>query len=99
MNETDALILLSLIFGCICLVWRGKRQFKRLNKLSIEQFSSYGHKIGATIFETILLGSGYGLLGVGGLISLLEYAQPFMSVMFLLAIVWIFQETFRKSRK
>lgn len=75
MSEPDTLILLTLIFGCICLVWRGKRQFKRLNKLGIEQFSSYGHKLGATIFETILLGGGYGLLATGGLISLLEYTE------------------------
>lgn len=99
MSETDVIILASAIAGCTCLIWRGKRQFNRLNKMGIEQFSSYGHKIGATTFETLLLGGGYGLLGAAGLISLLEYAQPFMAVLFLLAFIWLIQATFRKSGK
>jgi hypothetical protein len=93
------LILTSTIVGSICLFWQGKRKFKRLNQLGIEQFSSFSHKLRATIFDTLLLGCGGGLLGGAFLLFLFEYEKPFVTVLFGLAIVWVIQAFLRKPQR
>jgi hypothetical protein len=94
MSDTDSLILGSLIIGSICLFWQGKRKFNRLNQLGIEQHSSFSHKIRATIFDTLLLGCGGGLLGGAFLLFLLEYERPFVTV-----LVWAIQALLRKPQR
>lgn len=98
MSESALLILASLIGGSACLVWRGKRRFKRLNPLGIEQYSSYSNKLWATSLETLLLGGGYGLIGGAGIIFAIEYAQPLLSILCVLSVIWIIQMVHQKSK-
>lgn len=99
MSETDVLITVSAIFGCACLFWRGKRRFSRLNQLGVEQFSSYTNKILATSLEILLLGFGYGLLGAAALVFAVTYAQPFLSLLCLLGVIWMIEASQPKSRR
>lgn len=99
MNKSDLLILLSVAVGGFLLIWNNKRRFNRLNQFGIEQFANYQQKVGARFLDVLMLGGGYGLLGAATFISLLEYAQPFFSLMLLLAFIWVIQETSRKSKK
>lgn len=99
MSETDVLIAGSAIVGLMLIVWRNKRQFSRLNQFGIEQFASYAHKVRATALEVCLLGTGIGLLGTAAIVSLIEYASPFLSVVLLLFVIWVIQESWRKSKK
>jgi len=99
MNDSGLLIVLSVTVGGILLIWNGNRRFKRLNQTGAEQFASYQQKIGARFLDVLMLGGGYGLLGAAALISLVEYAQPFLSLMLLLAFIWVIQKTCSKSKK
>lgn len=99
MGESALLILASLICGSACLIWRGKRRFRRLNQLGIEQFPSYSNKLWATALETLLLGGGYGLLGAAGIIFAVEYAQPLLSILCVLSVIWAIQAIHQKSKR
>lgn len=99
MTETTLLIIVMLVGGCVCLLWRGKRRFKRLNQFGVEQFSSYGHKIRAMVLDVLLLGAGIGLLGGAVVGYIAEYAQPLVAGTFLLLIIWLFEGERKPTRK
>ena len=99
MSENDVLILASAIAGSILLLWNNKRKFSRLNRMGVERFKNFRQKIGATLLDTVLLGCGLGFLGAAGIGVLVEYAQPFLSVLVFLGFIWVVQEVFSKSKK
>ncbi len=99
MSETDLLIAVCVTSGIMLILWRSKRQFGRLNQLGIEQFTSYRQKVAATALDVLLFSAGIGLLGAAGIVFLMEYARPFLSVLFLLFIVWVIQASLNKSKK
>lgn len=99
MDEPTVVISLSAIVGSICLIWRSKRRFSRLNQFGIEQFPSYTTKIFAISLETLLLGFGYGLLGAAALVFAVTYAQPFLSLLCLLGVIWMIEASQPKSRR
>lgn len=98
MSETDLLIAVCVTSGIMLILWRNKRQFGRLNQTGIEQFTSYRQKNTATALDVLLFSTGIGLLGAAGIVFLLEYARPFLSVLFLLFIVWVIQASLNKSK-
>ena len=97
MTEMDVLIGTSAVVGLLLIYWGKKRKFSRLNQLGIEQFSSYGQKIGAMTLDALLLGGGFGLLGIAGIVCLFEYAKPLFSLLVLLPIGWAIDDVYRKS--
>lgn len=98
MSEADVLIASCVAIGAMLILWKNKRQFGRLNQLGIEQFTSYRHKVAATALDVVLFSAGIGLLGAAGIVFLFEYANPFLSVLFLLFIVWVIQASLNKSK-
>ena len=99
MSETEILIAGSAIVGLMLIVWRNKRQFTRLNQFGIEQFASYGHKVRAIALDVLPLGGGYGLLGAAGIIFAVEYAQPLLSILCVLSVIWVIQAVDQKSKR
>lgn len=98
MSETDLLIAVCVTSGIMLILWKNKRQFGRLNQLGIEQFTSYRQKVAATALDVLLFSAGIGLLGAAGIVFLMEYARPYLSVLFLLFIVWVIQASLNKSK-
>lgn len=99
MSENDVLIVASAITGSGLLLWNNKRKFSRLNRIGVEQFKNFRQKIGATLLDTVLLGCGLGFLGAAGIGVLVEYAQPFLSILVFLGFIWVIQEVLSKSKR
>ncbi len=57
------------ILGVILFFWRSKRKFDRTNAAGIEQFSSYGGKVAARLWDWVLWTSAFMCL-TGGVLYL-----------------------------
>lgn len=99
MNKSDLLILLSVAIGGLLLIWNNKRHFNRLNQFGVEQFTNYRQKVGARLLDALMLGGGYGLLVAAGVIFAIEYAQPFLSLLCLLSVIWMIHTIHMTSKK
>lgn len=74
MTDIDLQILGFLVVGVPFLLWFSKRRFDRTDSSGTEHFSSYGHRIRARLFDSVLLGVGGGFLSLSGLWFIIEYA-------------------------
>ncbi len=56
------------ILGPALFLWREKRKYGRTNSAGVEEFRSFGAKMGATAFDGLLSWLSMAFLGIGLLI-------------------------------
>jgi len=98
LENNDIVIFTALTIGTILIIWHKKRKFDRVRLFGTNEFITFIQKIRGRLFDVLIQGIGYGCLLGGSIILVMEYAAGWMSVVLILALAFMIENDFYRSK-